>query len=513
MATQQLSTQESKLDPRTLLHVRGLTMAFDGQQVLNGIDIDLHEGQVVLLRGSNGSGKTTLVNILTGYLTPDEGEIRLFVNDTEEKFIFPRRWWQDLNPWDHFLPERVAQKGIGRSWQETRLFQSIRLVDNIAVSDSKNPAESLLNVLFRPGYSQHAETLTGRRAKETLCQLGLKGRDHSSADKVSLGQAKRIALARAMGTGAQILFLDEPLAGLDGKGIKTIVNLLQEFVKQHKIAIVLVEHVTAVHHLLPLVDTIWDLDGGQVREVFIDDPVLTNDKVTEYNIGLQQLTSSLELIENISLPGNASLDIYQDGNKKKRENDPPILQLENLVVHRGPRLVVGVEQDDNGIDGINITLFAGDLAVLQAPNGWGKTTLLDSVAGIQPSTSGLVYFLGCDVSSDNSWNRARMGLHYFRSCNKGFPSLEIAEVKQLSFDKTLRRLSSSESRRRYGELSGGEKQDLNLTVLKQKNANVYMLDEPFSALDEQRLNCAISTIMDLFKGGSAILVAVPSSEE
>lgn len=88
----------------------------------------------MLLRGNNGSGKTTLLNILSGNLEPDEGSIHLQVNGASEHFKFPRRWWENLNPFDHFTPERVAREGVGRTWQDVRLFNSMTLAENIAVA-------------------------------------------------------------------------------------------------------------------------------------------------------------------------------------------------------------------------------------------------------------------------------------------------------------------------------------------------------------------------------------------
>jgi len=118
-------------DDGALLRIKGLCKAFGGQVVLDGVSLELRRGEVALLRGDNGSGKTTLLNILTGNLEPDAGTIQLFTNGMAENFHFPRRWWQHLNPFDHFSPERVAGEGVGRTWQDIRLFSEQSLCDNI----------------------------------------------------------------------------------------------------------------------------------------------------------------------------------------------------------------------------------------------------------------------------------------------------------------------------------------------------------------------------------------------
>ena len=94
----------------TVLSVKGLKKSFGGQVILDDISLDLKRGEVVLLRGENGSGKTTLVNILTGNLEPDKGELHLNINGNKELFSFPRRWWKEVNPFDHFTPERLVSE-------------------------------------------------------------------------------------------------------------------------------------------------------------------------------------------------------------------------------------------------------------------------------------------------------------------------------------------------------------------------------------------------------------------
>ena len=227
---------------RIVLSISDLRKSFGGQVVLDGVAVDLREGEVVLLRGDNGSGKTTLLNILTGNLEPDSGTIHLRPNGQEETFRFPRKWWESLNPFDHFTPERVASEAVGRTWQDVRLFPTLTLSDNIAVAKQRQSGENPFRALV-PGLSSGEGETSNRLASSTmLAGLGLAGREESSGDRISLGQSKRVAIARAVQAGARILFLDEPLSGLDAAGIEAALGLLSALARNERLTLVIVEH-------------------------------------------------------------------------------------------------------------------------------------------------------------------------------------------------------------------------------------------------------------------------------
>src|SRR5947207_3065560 len=94
-------------DSGALARACDLHKSYDGQVVLNGVSLELRRGEVILLRGGNGSGKTTLLNILSAHVAPDSGTIHLSINGAKETFHFPQRFLQNLNPFDHFSPERI----------------------------------------------------------------------------------------------------------------------------------------------------------------------------------------------------------------------------------------------------------------------------------------------------------------------------------------------------------------------------------------------------------------------
>ena len=133
------------------------------------------------------------LNILTGNIEPDEGSIEIATDDVLDKkdFDFPRPWWRDLLPVDHFTPERIAHQGIGRTWQYVRLFPTHSLRDNVVLAMKNQTGENPVAVFFRRSTIRQEEAVWGKQADGLLVRFGLDGRETSSADMVSLGQSKR----------------------------------------------------------------------------------------------------------------------------------------------------------------------------------------------------------------------------------------------------------------------------------------------------------------------------------
>lgn len=492
---------------KVVLRMLDLRKAFGGQVVLDGVSSELREGEVVLLRGDNGSGKTTLLNILSGNLEPDAGSIHLQVNGASEHFKFPRRWWQNLNPFDHFTPERVACEGVGRTWQDVRLFGNLTLADNIAAASPDQLGENPINVLMRYGGTRRSERKNLETASNRLRGLGLSGRENSSADRISLGQTKRVAIARAVQGGARILFLDEPLAGLDAQGIDNVLELLRALVREHRVTLVIVEHVFNIPRILDLADTVWTLQDGKIT---IESPVVVRDEHSEsFDVDIvswitkqfgQEPTVSKE-----TLPGGAILWKVRRSKSDAGDASHPLLEVRDLVVRRGKRLVIGWEESGKPVRGLSFSIATGEVGIFQAPNGWGKTTLAEAIAGIIPVAQGEVCFRGKPIEQLPSWKRSYIGIGLVQSRNTLFPSLSVDECRKLAGCSGERIGSKYDLKRSVGSLSGGERQQLVLTTAQPKALGIY--DEPFSALDHVLLKDSLLGMMAL--GHHSTLILLP----
>jgi branched-chain amino acid transport system ATP-binding protein len=485
-----------------LLRTERVRKAFGGQVVLNGIDLELHRGEVVLLRGENGSGKTTLLNILTGFLSPDSGIVHYTADETPRSYRFPRPWWHSLNPFTHFTPEFVAREGIVRTWQDVRLFGAQTLRDNIEVAAPAHAGENPLAALVPFSRIRNDEAGRSRHSTLMLERVGLSGRESSSADRISLGQSKRVAIARAIAAGARILFLDEPLAGLDRQGIRDVMSLLETLVREQQVTLVVVEHVFNHPHLRDVVTSEWLLAGGRLHPVASNDgtrpPVFSAGALLHRPaaVATPPLTPSPALDGAArafwsELAGNSAdmtTEILPRGallTRIRRAPEspalpPPALEISHLVVSRGARVAVGL--DDGGTPvGLSMTLRKGDIAVLQAPNGWGKSSLLAALTAVIPS-KGRICLHGRDITAMRTWDRARAGLAVLRSDNNTFLTLRASDVVKLACRG--RRLSNAADRfsdRSVGSLSGGERQRVALQAIPE--STVYVFDEPLAALD------------------------------
>lgn len=506
-----IETYREGVCEKVLLRVKRLRKAFGGQVVLNDLSLELRQCEVVLLRGDNGSGKTTLLNILTGNLEPDTGSIQLFSNGAEECFHFPRQWWEYLNPFDNFTPERVSRERVGRTWQDIRLFPTQNLHNNIAIAAPGQLGENPVWSILRRSSVQKQEREIAAASKLILSKMGLKDRATSSADKISLGQSKRVAIARAVMGGARILFLDEPLAGLDAAGISEVMSLLRELAHDEKITLVIVEHIINIPHILDLATTVWTLEGGRMSVDPTDKVRAEIERASGDGIRgwLIEMAGPSGRIVDQELVGGAILSAITPPNGGSSD---AVLEVKDLVVHRGRRLVIGEQKTDGSIQGASFTLQKGQLAVLEAPNGWGKTTLFEAIAGLLPITRGEIRVNGQPIQGLPPWERAKVGVTFLQARNNSYPNLTVREALQLAQVRNVSQQITPLLKRRMSDLSGGEKQIVAAVCARErKEFCLSLLDEPFSALDGFSLNLMREQIT--VRPTGSVLIAIPFSIE
>lgn len=478
-------------DAKVLLEARNLKKSFGGSTILNGVNLALREGEVVLLQGANGSGKTTLLNILTGNLEPEAGIITVH-DGRAQHFTFPRPFWSHLLPFAYFSPERLSEERLGRTWQDVRLFSTQTLRDNIAVATPAQSGENPLKALFTPWLSKHDVAKNIQAAETLLKQIGMEGREDSSGDRISLGQSKRVAIARAIQAGARILFLDEPLAGLDHNGIKNVVEMLTQLAVEHKITLVIIEHAFNIPVISKIAHTVWTLaDGILTTGLPQRNPENPGNGLRQW---MKEMSKQTGRFIETDLPNGAKLTIAGRGTHGKR-----VLKVENITVNRGPRKVIS--------DPLNFELYEGEIALLEAPNGWGKSTLLDAFAGIVGMETGTLEINGTPANHLPIWERAKQGLHLMRSQATLFNKATVKENLRLNHQPTT--LMPDKVRCKAGSLSGGESRRLSFScIVNAPRANLLMLDEPFQAIDSEESQRICTTIEEQFRS-KTFLITIP----
>jgi ABC-type branched-subunit amino acid transport system ATPase component len=214
-----------------ILSCQGITKIFGGLRAVDGIDFELHEGEVRGLVGPNGSGKSTTINLLSGHLPMDAGQISVAGTRV-----------------DHLEPHRISELGLARTYQIPRPFSTLSVHENVRVAAFFGAAEP------RP-------TDVDAEADRWVDFVGLGRVSADLPDTITLMQRKLLELARALACRPKVLFLDEVLAGLNPKELEQGIDLVRR-IQGLGISLVVVEHIMRV--ILDLCDHLTVLNFGQI---------------------------------------------------------------------------------------------------------------------------------------------------------------------------------------------------------------------------------------------------------
>jgi ABC-type branched-subunit amino acid transport system ATPase component len=216
-----------------VLGCRDLSLSFGGVTALTEVTVEFQPGRTTLLVGPNGAGKTTLFNALTGTLLPDSGETYL----RNEAGRTRRLTWGKggLASW------RIAQLGVARLFQDVRLFKRLSAQENVLCALPRQLGENPLHAIFLPWRVRENERHLRERATDLLRRVGMEEFAGVRAGDLSFGQQKLVALARALGTGAGVLLLDEPMAGIHPDLAANLLITLRRLASEG-LTLVIVEH-------------------------------------------------------------------------------------------------------------------------------------------------------------------------------------------------------------------------------------------------------------------------------
>jgi branched-chain amino acid transport system ATP-binding protein len=210
------------------LDVENLTKQFGGLKAVSGFNLRVPKGTIFGLIGPNGAGKTTVFNMLTGVYQPTEGKISAFSHALV-----------GLKPYD------ITRVGVARTFQNIRLFKDLSVLDNLLVALDQNPKQKhsgiFKSVLRTPSTFQVGDEHR-KKAFEFLEIFNLGSRRHELAKNLPYGDQRRLEIARAMATGAQLLLLDEPAAGMNPFETRSLMEAIQLIRQNYQMTILLIEH-------------------------------------------------------------------------------------------------------------------------------------------------------------------------------------------------------------------------------------------------------------------------------
>jgi branched-chain amino acid transport system ATP-binding protein len=208
-----------------LLAVRDVSVVFGGIIALNGVSFDMHKGNILGLIGPNGAGKTTLFNCLSRLYQPSSGDILM-----EGSSILTRP------------PHRIAEIGIGRTFQNVALFPNLSVLDNVRVGTHSRTNSDIISDSLRLGWVRRGEAELNKHVHEIVTYLGLDDVAHTVVSGLPFGTQKRVELARALAADPKILLLDEPAGGLNHEEVHVLGDLIKRIRDERHMTVLLVEH-------------------------------------------------------------------------------------------------------------------------------------------------------------------------------------------------------------------------------------------------------------------------------
>jgi ABC-type branched-subunit amino acid transport system ATPase component/ABC-type branched-subunit amino acid transport system permease subunit len=442
-----------------LLRAAGVGKIYGGVRAVDGVDLELRQGEVLGMIGPNGAGKSTLIGLLSGAIA-GTGVVELFGEDVTGVGAQQR-----------------ARRGIGRTHQVPRPFGQMTVMENLLVAHL------------------HGANGSGRAARaeceRILYRCGLSDFADVRADDLGLLRLKRLELARALAVRPRILLLDEIGAGLVESELRELIELIGAL-RQEVDAILIVEHVIDV--IRECCDRLIVIDSGKLLVSGDPDEVLRDPQVAAVYLG----TSGGQEISPAASPG--------------RRSARSLLEVKGVAARYGAF---------HALHDVTFTVAEGEVLALLGANGAGKTTTARAVSGMLPVTGGEIWFDGERISGRRPHDIVRLGVVHCMEGRKIFGDLTVEENLLLgaraagSAKERSRRLESvyevfAALRERRGNsgfaLSGGQQQMLAIGRALMAAPRLIIFDEISLGLAPIMVDRLYETLTEINAQGVAMIV-------
>jgi len=261
-----------------VLNTEGLSKNFGGRVTASGyegglwavrdFDLTVREGELVGLIGPNGAGKTTVFNMVNGLISVTSGEVEFY----GEKLVGRPA-------------HTITQAGIGRTFQNIRLFPQLSTLDNVRIAYHSRAGYGLRDAIWQGTRFARKERELTERAQELLALFDLQDRQDEIGSNLPYGEQRRLEIARALAGEPKLLLLDEPAAGMNPREVHTLMDMIHFIRDKFRLTIVLIEHQMRV--VMGICEWITVMDFGQVIARGTADEISNDPKVIEAYLGRQ----------------------------------------------------------------------------------------------------------------------------------------------------------------------------------------------------------------------------------
>ncbi len=446
-----------------LLVAENVRKEFGGLTAVNDLDFTIPERSIVSLIGPNGAGKTTFFNMLTGLYRATAGTILFDGHDVTDK-----------------PPHAITKLGVGRTFQNIRLFPQMTALENVLVGMHSRLKGGILGSIFGTPGVRREEREASDRARELLRYVGLTTSEDSLAESLSYGDQRRLEVARALATEPKLLLLDEPTAGMNPQETATFTGFVSKLreERQARRAPDRARHEGRDGHLRA--GHRPRLRGEDRRGGAEGDP-----EGRARDRGLSR----------------------QGGNGMS-----PLLELEGVHTFYG-----SIE----ALKGVSLEVNEGEVVTLIGANGAGKSTTLRSINGLNTAKRGRIVFRGKDITRRSPHDIVEMGISQSPEGRRLFPHMSVLENLEMGAfqrkDKAgiredlervyslFERLEERKSQR-AGTLSGGEQQMCAIGRALMARPTLLMLDEPSMGLAPIFVEKIFEIIREINEQGTTILL-------
>lgn len=449
------------------LTVDRVSIYFGGIRAVDQVSLTAAPGAVAAVIGPNGAGKTTMLNLIGGFYSPQSGAIHL--GHTELTSLNSRQ---------------IAALGVSRTFQATRLFNSLSVLDNLRVAAVGSQLGSVLSALVGWGRTHRPE----RALLEVLSFVGYHGDVHQSAANLSFGDRRLVEMARALVMSPQVLLLDEPAAGLSKEDKLALAQLIRR-IASSGLKVILIEH--DMELVMGISDRVLVMDSGVAICAGPPGQVQRDPQVLAAYLGTE------------APPAHQPSD--------RPTAAAPLLVVKDLVAGYG-RLQV--------LPGLSLEVYPGELVAVVGANGAGKSTLLKSLTNLLSPWSGTVQFGGRSLATVPAHNMPRIGIVLVPEGRQVFRELTVIDNLRLGafhrrdrhieadIEDLLQRFPRLRERQQQpaGLLSGGEQQMLAIARGLMARPQLLLLDEPSLGLAPQLVTSLYTTLADLRDTGMTILL-------